>query len=128
MRLEGCKWPDFSKLSDQIFVLPLGSLEQHGPHLPVFTDSLIVSHIANRVEQLRSEQLVNLPVQWLGHSPHHRHFGCLSLDFIPYAQMIRGLCASAIRLEAAAQSVVSLLDKIANWRFQSSSPAPSRPE
>jgi len=100
MRLELCKWPEFSKLSDRIFVLPLGSLEQHGPHLPVFTDSLIVSHIVNRVERLRSEQIVMLPVQWLGHSPHHRRFGCISLDFDPYVQMIRGLCASAIRLGA----------------------------
>jgi creatinine amidohydrolase len=98
MRLELCKWTDFSKLSNRIVVLPLGSLEQHGPHLPVFTDSLIISHIADRVEELRSEQIAMLPVQWLGHSPHHRRFGCISLDFDPYVQMIRGLCASAIRL------------------------------
>jgi creatinine amidohydrolase len=67
MRLELCKWPQFAELSGRIFVQPLGSLEQHGPHLPVFTDSLIISHIADRVEQLRSEQIVMLPVQWLGH-------------------------------------------------------------
>jgi creatinine amidohydrolase len=100
MRLELCKWPQFAELSGRIFVQPLGSLEQHGPHLPVFTDSLIISHIADRVEQLRSEQIVMLPVQWLGHSPHHRRFGCISLDFDPYVQMIRGLCASMIGLGA----------------------------
>jgi creatinine amidohydrolase len=100
MRLEHCKWPELAKLSERIFVLPLGSLEQHGLHLPVFTDSLIISHIANRVEQLRSEQIVMFPVQWLGHSPHHRRFGCVSLDFNPYVQMIRGMCASAIRVGA----------------------------
>jgi creatinine amidohydrolase len=100
MLLELCKWPELSKVRDRIFVLPLGSLEQHGPHLPLFTDSLIISHISNRVEQLRSEQIVMLPVQWLGHSPHHRRFGCMSLEFDPYVQMIRGLCASAIHLGA----------------------------
>jgi creatinine amidohydrolase len=100
MRLEFCKWPQLAELSDRIFVQPLGSLEQHGPHLPVFTDSLIISHITDRLEQLRSEQIVMLPVQWLGHSPHHRRFGCISLDFDPYVQMIRGLCASMVELGA----------------------------
>jgi creatinine amidohydrolase len=100
MRLEFARWPDLAVLKERIFVVPLGSLEQHGPHLPVFTDSLINSHIANRVEQLRSDAIVSVPVQWLGHSPHHRRFGCISLDFQPYVEMIRGICRSLIHLGA----------------------------
>src|SRR4051812_45579777 len=100
MLLENARWADLAALSGRTFVVPLGSLEQHGPHLPVFTDSLIVSHVARRVEEQRTEQIVMFPVQWLGHSPHHRRFGCVSLDFDPYVQMIRGMCASAIRLGA----------------------------
>jgi creatinine amidohydrolase len=98
MRLERVKWPELSKLANRIFVVPLGSLEQHGPHLPLFTDSLIISYIADRVEKARSEKTVLLPVQWLGHSPHHRRFGCVSLDFAPYVEMIRGLCRSLIAM------------------------------
>ncbi len=30
-------------------IIPVGSIEQHGPHLPVSTDSDIVSEIAKRV-------------------------------------------------------------------------------
>ena len=41
-----------------------------------------------------------LPVQWLGHSPHHRRFGCVSLDIAPYVEMIRGICRSLIHLGA----------------------------
>ncbi len=100
MRLEYARWPDLAALKERIFVVPLGSLEQHGPHLPVFTDSLIISHIANGVEQLRSERIVMLPVQWLGHSPHHRRFGCVSLDLQPYIDLIRGICRSLINLGA----------------------------
>lgn len=81
-------------------MVPLGSLEQHGPHLPLFTDSLIISHIANRIEELRSNAIVLLPVQWLGHSPHHRRFGCVSLDLLPYVELIRGICRSLIKLGA----------------------------
>lgn len=98
MRLEFARWPDLAAIKDRIFVVPLGSLEQHGPHLPVFTDSLIISHITNRIEQLRSESIAMLPVQWLGHSPHHRRFGCVSLDFQPYVEMIRGICRALIHL------------------------------
>jgi creatinine amidohydrolase len=100
MRLERVRWPELSKLANRIFIAPLGSIEQHGPHLPLFTDSLIISHIADRLEEARSEKIVLLPVQWLGHSPHHRRFGCVSLDLLPYVEMIRGLCRSLIAMGA----------------------------
>jgi creatinine amidohydrolase len=100
MRLENCRWPELSSLANRIFVVPLGSLEQHGPHLPLFTDSLIIGQIAERVEKQRSEKIVMLPVQWLGHSPHHRRFGCVSLDLFPYVELIRGVCRSLIHLGA----------------------------
>ena len=61
MRLERACWPDLASLSERIFVVPLGSLEQHGKHLPVFTDSLIIGHVADRVEALRSDRIVMLP-------------------------------------------------------------------
>ncbi len=100
MHLKHARWTALSSLRNRIFIVPLGSLEQHGPHLPLFTDSLIISDIADRVEQLRSEKIVLLPVQWLGHSPHHRRFGCVSLDLIPYIEMIRGICRSLIEIGA----------------------------
>jgi creatinine amidohydrolase len=100
MRLEHVKCPDLPALNDRIFVVPLGSLEQHGKHLPVFTDSMIIGHVADRVEALLSEKVLMLPVQWLGHSPHHRHFGCVSLDLFPYIEMIRGMCRSLVAMGA----------------------------
>jgi len=100
MKLEHARWPDLPSLSGKIFVVPLGSLEQHGKHLPVFTDSLIIGNIAERVEALRTDRVVMLPVQWLGHSPHHRKFGCVSLDLFPYIELIRGLCRSLIAIGA----------------------------
>lgn len=100
MLLENARWPELAGLAERTFVVPLGSLEQHGKHLPVFTDSLIVSEISARVEQLRPEKIVLLPVQWLGHSPHHRRFGCVSLDLMPYINMICGMCRSLVALGA----------------------------
>jgi len=100
MLLQNARWPDLKDLANRIFVLPLGSLEQHGPHLPVFTDSLIISQVAARIEALRSETIALLPTQWLGHSPHHRRFGSVSLDLIPYVEMICGVCRSLIGIGA----------------------------
>ena len=101
MRLEQARWPDLPGLKERVFVVPLGSLEQHGHHLPVFTDSLIISRVIDRLEQLRGERIVTLPVQWLGHSPHHRRFGCVSLDLLPYVEMIRGICRSLVGIGAS---------------------------
>src|SRR5581483_860095 len=100
MHIKHARWTELSKFQNHIFVVPLGSLEQHGPHLPLGTDSLIICDIAERVEQLRSGEIVLLPVQWLGHSPHHRRFGCVSLDFRPYVEMVRGICRSLVNIGA----------------------------
>jgi creatinine amidohydrolase len=100
MRLQHARWTDLASLADRTFIVPLGSLEQHGKHLPVFSDSLIIGHVADRVEELCSDRIVLLPVQWLGHSPHHRRFGCVSLDLMPYVEMIRGLCRSLVAMGA----------------------------
>jgi len=69
-------------------------LEQHGPHLPLWTDTAIASGIASRVEQRLPGQVLLAPTQPVGHSPHHSHFGCVSLDIASYMAVIKGLCRS----------------------------------
>lgn len=78
----------------RVCVVPLGSLEQHGLHLPLWTDTAIVSEIARRLEQRLPEQVVLAPVQPVGYSPHHARFGCMSLDLSAYMALIRNLCRS----------------------------------
>jgi Creatinine amidohydrolase len=48
-----------------------------------------------RLEE-RSDRVVLLPTLWLGHSPHHRFFACLSLDLRTYMDVIIGLCDSLV--------------------------------
>jgi creatinine amidohydrolase len=101
MRLEQARWPELEHVTEgRIFVIPLGSLEQHGHHLPLVTDTMIAGQIAGRVEKACGERIVMLPVQWLGHSPHHRRFGCVSLDLLPYVEMVCGICRSLVALGA----------------------------
>jgi len=55
MRLETMTWPE---VGDEIsagtpIVLPVGAVEQHGPHLPLGTDAFIPHHLALRVAATR---------------------------------------------------------------------------
>ena len=74
--------------------MPLGALEQHGPHLPLWTDTAIVSEIARVIEQRLPGEVLLSPAQPVGYSPHHARFGCMSLDLASYMALIRSLCRS----------------------------------
>ncbi len=66
-----------------IAVLPVGSIEQHGPHLPLWVDSAITDAIARRALELLPEHVpvVMLPAMPVGKSNEHSAFpGTLSLS------------------------------------------------
>nr|WP_241430629.1 creatininase family protein [Haloferax elongans] len=74
---------DIGSQPGSIMVIPVGSIEQHGNHLPVVTDSLLVEAMVDAaVERTDDVPLVVSPTVWSGFSPHHLPFGgTLSLDF-----------------------------------------------
>lgn len=64
---------ELSELLDERDVdvlLPLGSLEQHGPHLPLSTDSIVAEAVAAAVAA-RADDAVIAPCLAVGVSPHH---------------------------------------------------------
>jgi len=42
------RWPEVDRSSRDVLVVPVGSLEQHGPHLPLDTDTTIAVEVARR--------------------------------------------------------------------------------
>ncbi len=86
--------------SDAVVILPLGALEQHGPHLPVEVDCVLVEAVAKRIaERLRTTTpAVVLPVVWVGISEHHMSFGgTVTLGFPAYAALVEGIVRSILR-------------------------------
>ena len=82
---------------DAMAVLPVGSLEQHGPHLPVITDTASASAAAIRAARLVADEVpvLVLPGLWTGMSEHHLPFGgTISLTYGELAGVLRGVVRS----------------------------------
>jgi len=72
---------EFSKLTweeineavraQKVCLLPAATIEDHGLHLPVDTDVVIVEAICRRAAELAPDELVLLPCVTFGYSPHH---------------------------------------------------------
>jgi creatinine amidohydrolase len=60
-----------------IAVVPVGSVEQHGHHMPVATDTILVDAVAHLGADRVGDDvpLVVTPPVWTGNSPHHMPFG-----------------------------------------------------
>jgi creatinine amidohydrolase len=58
-----------------LVVAPIAACEQHSLHLPTFTDTLLVTAVAEGVEQRLPGSVLLLPTLWLGASSHHLRFG-----------------------------------------------------
>lgn len=82
------------KRKKQVAVIPIGSIEQHGPHLPISTDSDIVSEIAKRVAQ-KNDYLL-LPTLTYGVSFEHAPFFNLSVRESTLRTVLTDLCISLL--------------------------------
>ena len=86
---------------DAIVILPVASLEQHGPHLPVEVDSMLGETVAARTAEkvaARGQAVVVLPVLWTGLSEHHMSFGgTVTLDNATFAPLVEGVVRSVLR-------------------------------
>ena len=79
MKLGSRAWPELEAVAPPVLVIPLGATEQHGPHLPLETDTLIAGAIADAAAA-RLEDVVTAPVLPFGASDEHAGFpGTLSL-------------------------------------------------
>lgn len=82
------------KNKKQVAVIPVGSIEQHGPHLPVSTDSDIVTEIARQLSEKKNFLL--LPTITYGVSFEHAPFFNLSIKESTLRTVVTDLCMSLL--------------------------------
>lgn len=82
-----------------VAVLPVGATEQHGPHLPIGTDALIVEHIARQAARQMAGHgpVVVAPTLNYGSSHHHLPYGAtISISTATYLALVSDLVDSLV--------------------------------
>lgn len=90
--------PDLGRIAPHtVALLPLAAIEQHGNHLPVVTDTALVTEIARRAEAALPDTVALLPTLWPGSSHHHFGFpGTISIRSETYILVLKDLVDSLI--------------------------------
>jgi len=86
---------EYLKTSDMLLV-PLGSTEQHGTHLPLGTDSYEALTLATEIS--RRTGIVVAPLVWVGYSEYHNGYpGTVSVSTDTLAQFLFECCEGLVR-------------------------------
>ncbi|MFQ5711667.1 MAG: creatininase family protein [Candidatus Geothermarchaeales archaeon] len=82
-----------------IIMIPVGSLEQHGPHCPLGTDSITAWEVTKRAAEKAG--VPHTPLIWMGYSPHHMReagqgAGTITLRAETYRRLLYDVARSLI--------------------------------
>jgi len=98
--MEEMNWPSIKKAIDSGFrtvLIPVGSIEQHGPHLPLFTDTLLAYDLCERIAHKLGLTLV-APTIRPGCSDHHLAFpGTVSISPRMLREMVDAYVGSLMK-------------------------------
>ncbi len=79
---------------DAIAIVPIGSTEQHGPHLPTGVDVMLVTEVARRAALRTVAPVLVLPTIWTGLAEHHMSLGgTITLDMRTFSSLSRASVA-----------------------------------
>jgi creatinine amidohydrolase len=80
-----------------VVLAPIAACEQHSRHLPTFTDTILVTAVAEGVEGRLANDVLLLPTLWFGASSHHlRLGGTLSAEVDTHIAMLCDLLTSLL--------------------------------
>lgn len=98
VHLEQLKWADVEAYlgTKDTILLPIGSTEQHGHHLPLGTDTLVAARLA--AEAGKAAGVLVAPPMWFGWCPHHLAFpGTANMQPDTIVAMVTDFCLSMVR-------------------------------
>lgn len=90
---------EIAEADGSVLVLPIGSIEQHGHHMPVATDTILVDAVAELGAERVEDDVPILvgPPFWSGFSPHHMSFGgTITLEFETMLEAIEEVADAAL--------------------------------
>ena len=76
-------WPELAEVAktQPVVVLPIGSVEDHGRHLPLDTDNFLIWSVCEAAAQRADKDILLLPVVPYGFESHHMDFpGTIDID------------------------------------------------
>ena len=85
-------WPEVSR--NACVIIPVGSFEQHGPHLPLDTDTQIASHLCAQATTGMDNVVVAPPLSITASGEHAGFPGTISIGTEAFATMIVELVRS----------------------------------
>lgn len=88
-------WPEIAGSSPRVLLVPVGSCEQHGPHLPFDTDTRIAVAVASGVAQRRDDVLLAPPLAYGASGEHQSFAGTLSIGTDALVEVLVELGRSA---------------------------------
>src|SRR5262249_48463809 len=92
-----------------IVVLPVASMEQHGPHLPVGVDTILTEALCQAAAEAVAGEtaVVVAPTLWCGMAEHHMAFGgTFTFDIPTYRSVLHSFLASIRRHGCKSRRVV----------------------
>jgi len=89
-------WAEIRDLDkDRVVFQPVGTLEDHGPHLPVDTDVRLVSEVCRLAAEKAPSEVVLMPAVVHGYSPHHMDFpGTVTIKWSTFVEYVLDVCRS----------------------------------
>lgn len=97
--LENLSWPELVRLRDErggLLMLPMGATEQHGPHLPVGMDSLLVERVCEGASARTGVPLMSVLRYSVSQGHTAKWPGTFSLRHGTFISVIRELAAWAV--------------------------------
>ena len=102
LRLSELSWPEVP--TGSVLVVPVGSCEQHGPHLPLDVDTRIAQFLADALAEHLGDGAVVAPPVTVGASGEHAGFpGTLSVGNEVMASVVVELVRSALPVPGSAE-------------------------
>jgi creatinine amidohydrolase len=94
IRLEEMNTKSFAEVGFDTAIVPIGSCESHGDHMPFGTDGITAHMLAVRIAERLKKTFV-LPPNFLGMSEHYRHKPlCITLSSDTQTRVLRDVLSS----------------------------------